>query len=230
MKIKWALTLVLTTFLAVSPAANLLAQNTCPGCSEPAKVVHPNGFGPHSYARWQPRTGLADSGGSVNFAMLLVHLTPATVAATARAVVAIEGFDGEPVGLTGVSGLEFFVRTTDQNGAPTPSECSLTSPRFSIRWLDPILGDNHTYFHCANPLEMPAIGLPTPAPNGSTYQRHVVNQALMFTLVPSTAIIISLAILWDDSGSSHIDNISVTDTSVGCNPCTWTRPADNGSN
>ena len=77
---------------------------------------------------------------------------------------------------------------------------------------------------------MPAIGLPTPAPNGSTYQRHIVNQALMFTLVPSTAIIISLAILWDDSGSSHIDNISVTDTSAGCNPCTWTRPADNGSN
>src|SRR2546427_8937785 len=98
--------LLVVVFLAVWPAADLLAQNTCPGCSEPAKVVHPNGFGPHSYARWQPRTGLADSGGSVNFAMLLVHLTPATVAATARAVVAIEGFDGEPVGLTGVSGLE----------------------------------------------------------------------------------------------------------------------------
>src|SRR5438132_10904123 len=116
MKIKWALTLVLMTFLAVSPAANLLAQNTCPGCSEPAKVVHPNGFGPQSYARWQPKTGLADSGGTNDFSMLLVHLTPATITATARAVVAIEGFDGEPVGpplgsgTGGVIGLAFSVR------------------------------------------------------------------------------------------------------------------------
>src|SRR5438876_9011051 len=95
MKIKWALTLVLTTFLAVSPAANLLAQNSCPGCSEPAKVVHPNGFGPHSYARWMPKVGEPDSNGNTNFAMRLVHMTPPDVTTAARAVVAVEGFDGE---------------------------------------------------------------------------------------------------------------------------------------
>ncbi len=225
--------LLVVVFLAVSPTVKALAQNTCPGCSEPAKVVHPNGFGPQSYARWQPKTGLADSSGTNAFSMLLVHSTPPTITATARAVVAIEGFDGEAVGLSGVSGLSFFVRTTDPKGNPTPNECNLTTmlgPRFSIRWLDPILGDNQTFFHCGNLIEMPAVGTPTTAPNGSTYQQHVVNQALMFTLVPPTAIILSLAILWDDPGSSHIDNISVSDANVGCAPCTWTGPADNGGN
>src|SRR5437667_6945030 len=132
--------LLVVVLLMAWPTAKLLAQNTCPGCSEPAKVVHPNGFGPQSYARWQPKTGLADSAGTTgDFSMLLVHLTPATITATARAVVAIEGFDGEPVGTTGVSGLAFHVRTTDPNGNPTPAECTLLfGPRFSIRWRDSI--------------------------------------------------------------------------------------------
>ena len=219
--------LVVVLLLALWPTANVLAQDTCPGCSVPAKVVHPNGFGPHSYARWQPKTGLLDSNGTSAFSMLMVHLTPPTITATARAVVAIEGFDSQHVSAMEVSGLSFFVRIADPNGA-TPSECSMTSPRFSIRWLDPILGDNHTYFHCGIAAEMP-VGV-TASHNGSTYQQHIVNPALLFTLVPSTAIILSLAILWDDLGSTHIDNISVTDISLGCMPCTWTGPADNGTN
>src|SRR6266550_2304436 len=123
--------LLVVVFLMAWPTAKLLAQNTCPGCSEPAKVVHPNGFGPQTYARWQPKTGLGDSGGSNAFSMFLVHLTPATITATAAAVVAIEGFDGEPVGPTGVSGLAFHVRITDPSANPT-TECTATfGPRFS---------------------------------------------------------------------------------------------------
>src|SRR2546428_8155279 len=102
---------LVVVFLAVWPTANALAQNTCPGCSEPAKVVHPNGFGSHSYARWKPNVGLADSGGTVNFAMYMQHMTPATETSAGKAVVAIEGFDSEPVGVTpGVTSLEFYVR------------------------------------------------------------------------------------------------------------------------
>ena len=221
--------LLVVVFLMAWPPAKLLAQNTCPGCSEPAKVVHPNGFGPQSYARWQPKTGLADSGGTNAFSMLMVHLTPATITATARAVVAIEGFGGEhvtPVGME-VSGLEFYVRITDPGGNAT-TECTPTGPRFSIRWRLPSGVEGFAVLNCANPAEL-LPGLIVPAPNGSTYQQRTATP-LGLAMVPPTAIIISLAILWDDSGSSHIDNISVTDTSLGCTPCTWTRPADNGSN
>jgi hypothetical protein len=222
--------LLVVVFLTAWPTAKLLAQNTCPGCSEPAKVVHPNGFGPQSYARWQPKTGLADSGGSNAFSMFLNHLTPATITATAAAVVAIEGFDGEhvtPVG-TEVSGLEFYVRITDPTtGLPT-TECTVTSPRFSIKWRLPSGTEGFAELHCANVLEMAAGSIVT-APNGSMYQQRTAT-TFGLTMVPPMAIIISLAIIWDDSGSSHIDNISVTDMKLGCTPCTWTRPADNGSN
>ena len=194
-------------------------------------MVHPNGFGPQSYARWQPKTGLADSDGtSGDFSMLLVHLTPLTITATARAVVAIEGFDGEHVTPAGmeVSGLEFYVRITDPTtGLPT-TECTVTSPRFSIRWRLPSGTEGFAELHCANALEM-APGSIMTATNGSMYQQRTAT-LLGLMMVPPTAIIISLAILWDGSGSSHIDNISVTDMNLGCTPCTWTRPADNGAN
>src|SRR5437867_9270806 len=102
--------LAVVVFLAVWPAADLLAQNTCPGCSEPAKVVHPNGFGAMSYARWKRKVGLVDSGGSNNFAMYMQHLTPTSRGA---AVVAIEGFGSEPVGVGGVTSLAVYVRLTN---------------------------------------------------------------------------------------------------------------------
>ena len=217
--------LLVVVFLTVSPAVKALAQNTCPGCSEPAKVVHPNGFGPHSYARWQPKTGLADSGGTNDFSMLLVHLTPPTITATARAVVAIEGFDGEPVG--NITDLHFYVRTTDSNGAAT-TECTATSPRFSIRYRVPSVPDLFLEARCGVVTEM----LPgdTISNGVTTYQRRTVNPVLLAPI--SSAIIVSLAILFDDpvQPSSHIDNISVSDANVGCAPCTWTRPADNGGN
>ena len=131
--------------------------------------------------------------------------------------------------MTGVNGLEFYVRTTDPNGNATPNECSVTSPRFSIRWRDSVSStEGFVELRCGNLLEM-TPGLTTSAPNGSTYQKHTAT-AVGLALVPSTAFIISLAILWDDSGSSHIDNISVTDSTLGCTPCTWKGPADNGSN
>ncbi|TMB93830.1 MAG: hypothetical protein E6J42_12335 [Chloroflexi bacterium] len=217
--------LLVVVFLMAWPTAKLLAQNTCPGCSEPAKVVHPNGFGPHSYARWQPKTGLGDSGGSNAFSMLLVHLTPATITATAKAVVAIEGFDGEPVGLGGVTSLELFVREKDAFGNPT-GECTLTGgPRFSIRYRISSPPDLFLEAHC----QAMTAGAMMTAQNFplSTYRQRT------FTVPPiSGAIIVSLAILYDDPvvPSSHIDNISVTDVNLGCTPCTWTRPADNGSN
>jgi len=217
--------LLVVVFLAVSPTVKALAQNTCPGCSEPAKVVHPNGFGPHSYARWQPKTGLADSGGTNDFSMLLVHLTPPSITATARAVVAIEGFDGEPVG--NITDLHFYVRTTDPNGAAT-TECTATSPRFSIRYRVPSVPDLFLEARCGVVTEM----LPgdTMSNGATTYQRRTVNPVLLAPI--SSAIIVSLAILFDDpvQPSSHIDNISVSDANVGCAPCTWTRPADNGGN
>ena len=219
--------LLVVVFLMAWPTAKLLAQNTCPGCSEPAKVVHPNGFGPQSYARWQPKTGLADSAGTTgDFSMLLVHLTPATITATARAVVAIEGFDGEPVGAGGVTSLELFVRETDENGNAT-GECTLLGgPRFSIRYRISNPPDLFLEAQC----QAMVPGLTTMTAQNfplSTYRRRTFPVPTI-----SGAIIVSLAILFDDAvqHSSHIDNISVFDASLDCTPCTWTRPADNGAN
>jgi len=229
--------LLVVVFLMAWPTVKLLAQNTCPGCSEPAKVVHPNGFGPQSYARWQPKTGLADSAGTTgDFSMLLVHLTPATITATARAVVAIEGFDSRLVGPASgqVTNLAFWVRTTDPMGMPT-GECTLTSPRFSIRWRLSPMPDQFSEARCANVAEMGLFGTTATAVNGFTYEKRTVSWVFTgqaFATIPPGAIIISLAILYDDllQLSSHIDDIEVTDTTNGCPPCIWTRPADNGSN
>jgi hypothetical protein len=215
--------LAVVVLLAMWPAGNVLSQNTCPGCSEPAKVIHPSGFGSHSYARWKTNVGLADSGGSVNFAMYMQHLTPATETSAGRAVVAIEGFDSEPVGIApGVTSLEFYVRLTNPSLLnPSGVECTTTSPRFSVRYRIPNIPDQ--FYNTTGCAFMSGTTILT-APNGSQYLQRT------FTVPPTLgAIIVSIAILFDDPVQpfSHIDNISVTD-GTGVN--TWTRPADNGSN
>src|SRR5439155_6239198 len=125
---------------------------------------------------------------------------------------------GAPIGseIGGVTGLAFSVRTAAPGGTPTPTECSVTSPRFSIRWRDSISGmEGFSFAHCGVLAEMLATPEP-PKADGSTYEKRTV--LLLVPPVPPTAFIISLAILWDDSGSSHIDNIEVTDTTNGCPP------------
>ena len=232
--------LAVVVFLAVWPAGNLLAQN-CPGCSEPAKVVHPNGFGALSYARWKPNVGLTDSGGSNNFAMYMQHLTPPTDAAAGKAVVAVEGFDSLSLGPGPgqVSHLEFWVRTMPN---PSGAECQLLSPRWSvINRVGSV--DTPMEFGCLS-----LTGVTTATTNGNTYLQRTVDFLLT---VPGE--IVSLAILFDGGPPSeillapftHIDNIIVctggpctcTATGTSSPSCVtsgqafiWTRPADNGAN
>jgi len=220
--------LLLPILLAMAWNGALLAQgNNCPGCSEPAKVVHPNGFGPHSYARWKPKVGEPDSSGTNNFAMLLVHLTPPDVTTAARAVVAVEGFDGDnPVGYT----LAFDHRATGENCTPGGQ---FGNPRWSVRYrvLDTngnTLIDTHKYYGCAD-------ALPTSSLSGDP---NWVRKTFTVTPldIPANAIIVSLAILFDappgtllnPTGSVRVDNISVTPP--GGPTFTWTCPADNGAN
>jgi hypothetical protein len=226
--------LVVVAFLAVCLGATSLfaAQNTCPGCSEPAKVVHPNGFGSESYARWKANVGLKDSGGNVNFAMYMQHMTPPTEAATGKAVVAIEGFDGSAVGIApGVTSLAFYVRTLGPAPffAPT-GECTATSPRFSVRWRIPGSGTPDQFYDTTGCSAMTS-GPTLVAPNGFTYQQRICDA---FTCLPPTpgAIIVSISIQFDDlvQHFSHIDNISVTAGPGTGTTYTWTRPADNGAN
>src|SRR5438445_9773644 len=154
MKSKWTfIAVVVVAVLAVWPAAKLLAHSTGPGCSEPAKVVHPNGFGPESYARWKPKIGEPDSNGTTNFAMLLHHLTPVDVSTAARAVVAVEGFDGQDVnGFTLAYDHPF--PTTFPGGKY--STCTMGgqagNPRWSVRYQ--VVGtsiDNRFFFACNDP-------------------------------------------------------------------------------
>src|SRR2546425_2950948 len=159
--------LAVVVFLAMWPAGNLLAQN-CPGCSEPAKVVHPNGFGALSYARWKPNVGLTDSGGSNNFAMYMQHLTPPTDAAAGKAVVAVEGFDSHSLGpgQGQVSHLEFWVRISPN---PSGAECQPMSPRWSV--INRVGNvDTPMEFGCLFPLT--GVNATT---NGNTYLQRKVD-------------------------------------------------------
>ena len=251
--------LVVVLLLALWPTANLLAQNTCPSCSEPAKVVHPNGFGPESYARWIPKVGELDSNLKSNFAMLLVHLTSPLVTTAARAVVAVEGFGGEnPDG---------FILAYDHPG-PTAftggkySTCTgggpMGNPRWSVRYQVPgTTVDNRFQFGCGDTAMTSSdgiiIGTVTASPNEATTPEPTtpatgwVRQAILLTVNPvavvvaggsdSTVIIVSLSILWDypcaPTPGMCPGSVLVDNITVappGGTVFTWTSPADNGSN
>src|SRR5437667_3322863 len=148
--------LLVVVFLMAWPTAKLLAQNTCPGCSSPAKVVHPNGFGPESYARWIPMVGEPDSRGTNNFAMLLVHLSDVT---NARAVVAVEGFDGEdPDGFTLAYDHPLpsaFPPNAKYSGCTMSIPMMPGNPRWSVRYRvlnasGATLTDNRFQFGCGD--------------------------------------------------------------------------------
>ena len=236
--------LAVVVFLAVWPAADLLAQNTCPGCSAPAKVVHPNGFGPESYARWMPKLGEPDSNGQ-NFAMLLVHMTSPLVTTAARAVVAVEGFDGE--------NPDDFTLAYDHPRSTTfagkYSTCTaggaMGNPRWSVRYRVPGTAvDNRFQFGCNDSGMTSGDGIIIGVGTSSAGQTAGwERKSLLLTVDPlavaaaggSTVIIVSLSIQWDAlcapslcPGSVLVDDISVTPP--GGPTFTWTGPADNGAN
>jgi hypothetical protein len=229
------LALLVVVFLTAWPTTELLAQN-CPGCSEPAKVVHPNGFGPESYARWKPRVGELDSNLKTRFAMLLVHRTSPAATAEARAVVAVEGFDGEdPNG---------FTLAYDH---PTTSICTPTvpmipgNPRWSVRYRVPNTTiDRRFVFACNDTVQsdgiMTGTASPVMLPGEQPLEAPAWDRERVVLTTTLPVIIVSLSIQWDFPctpalcpGEVLVDNIMVRPSPLG--PAfTWTAPFDNGTN
>ncbi len=229
---------LVAVFFAVWPTANALAQNTCPGCSEPNTNLFPQGFGPHTYTRWKPFQGVIDDNcpgypdpamvsSPCNYTALYLQ-NMSDFGDPAAAVAAIEGFDNQST--TALTKLQFDRRTD--------GGCTAFSPRFSIRTKD-----NKYSVGC---MQMAVTNMFS-AVDGkgntnnwdtrtATFPVPQIGQTATLVIPPgSSTTIISLAIIYDDGAKSvvpgpgfvYLDNIEVcaTNLSAGCK--LWTQPLDN---
>src|SRR3954469_7884839 len=123
------------TFALPAPAALLLlaacADNTSriAGPAQPNAVsmaanansnsgltLHPDGFGPNSFAAWRAHEGLPDSKGNADHALYFQKMT--TTATNAAGVARITGLEGQP--LSAITGLSWEHRTDGWCGAGAP--------------------------------------------------------------------------------------------------------------
>lgn len=171
-------------------------------------VLHPNGFGLHSYCAWKAQQGEVDSTGSKNQALYFQKDT--LTANFAAGVAVIDGFEGMDVGE--VLPLAFDYRTD--------GHCGAGAPRFNVRiqpigTTDPMV--RQTFFvGCAAMLPGPPLGADL---NGHTW----IRKSFVGPLIPGT--ITSLSIVFDEGtdqgqGFVYLDNIQVGSK-------IWTSAADN---
>jgi len=186
-------------------------------------ILHPNGFGEHSYAAWKGQQGLPDTPpGQKNQSLYFQKMT--TTASFAAGVAVFQGIEGLPV--SELSGLEFWWRTD--------GHCGAGAPRFNVR-VDFGAGNRQTFFiGCAAMVP----GATMIAPNGKVFQQKSI-AAPFLTAFPgpfTTGTITSLAIVFDEGddagmlGFVHLDNIKVQTTSAEFPTKTWTSASDNGNN
>ena len=183
-------------------------------------ILHPNGFGEHSYAAWKAQQGLPDSNGAKNQSLYFQKMT--TTPTFAAGVAVFQGIEGLPV--SQLAALEFWVGLD--------GHCGAGAPRFNIR-VDLGGGNRQTFFiGCA---AMLPGGLMT-APNGRMYQqRRIVTP--FFAAFPGPLVmgtITSLSIVFDEGddvgqGFVHLDNITVETSSMEFPTKTWTSASDNGN-
>src|SRR5438477_1579082 len=95
----------------------LLASSAAAG----ALVLHPSGFGEHSYSAWKGQQGLPDRTGNQNQALYFQKMT--STATFAAGVAVIKGFEGQPV--SALDKLEFWWGTD--------GHCGAGAPRFNVR-------------------------------------------------------------------------------------------------
>jgi len=180
-------------------------------------ILHPNGFGEHSYAAWKAQQGLLDTSGNSNQALYFQKMT--TTATFAAGVAVFQGIEGTPVG--SLTGLEFWIPINDN------SHCGAGAPRFNVR-VKPAIGPSQTFFFgCAAMIP----GSSQMAPNGKIYQQRTVAGPDLAALEVFGGTITSLAILFDEgddqgSGFAFLDNITVGIN--GTPTMVWTSASDNG--
>src|SRR5438105_9135965 len=83
-------------------------------------ILHPNGFGEHSYAAWKAQTGLPDTAGNKNQSLYFQKMTSTTTFAAGIAV--FQGIEGTST--SALTGLEFWIPNNDG------SHCGAGAPRY----------------------------------------------------------------------------------------------------
>jgi len=179
-------------------------------------ILHPNGFGEHSYAAWKAHQGLIDETGNKNQALYFQKMT--STPTFAAGVATFQGIEGLPANQ--LTGLSFFWRMD--------GHCGAGAPRFNVR-LKPAAGPSQTIFiGCA--AMAPGIVFQDPNDNSRTYQQKSI--VAPFAALPSSTIITSLSIVFDEGddvgpGFVYLDNITVNTTNGGTK--IWTSASDNGN-
>src|SRR6266446_2294458 len=74
-------------------------------------ILHPNGFGEHSYAAWKAQVGLPDTSGNKFQALYFQKMT--TTPTFAAGVAVFQGIEGLPV--SSLTGLSFWIPTNDMS-------------------------------------------------------------------------------------------------------------------
>lgn len=175
-------------------------------------VLHPRGFGEHSYSAWKGQEGLPDSTGSKDEALYFQKNTPTPTFAAGVAV--FKGFEGMPT--SAVSPLAFDYRTD--------GHCGAGAPRFNLVVENG--GVTQTFFFGCNSGMFP--GATQFDDQGRLWQRR----STAGPLPPGN--VVRLAIVYDEgndlgflcpedpAGSCvFLDNIQVGDH-------VWTSASDNG--
>jgi hypothetical protein len=179
-------------------------------------VLHPNGFGDHSYSSWKADEGLPDSTGAKDQALYLQKNT--ATATPAAGVAVIKGVEGLPT--TALGDLQFWWRTD--------THCGAGAPRFNVR-VQPALGPAQTIFIGCQGMVPGAVQMH----EGTTFQQRTAPPGA----VPPGQVV-SLAIVFDEGndvgrcadGAGVLTGEScVFLDDIRAAGHTWTSPSDNGN-
>jgi hypothetical protein len=185
-----------------------------------AFVLHPSGFGEHSYSSWKGGEGLPDNTGNKDQSLYFQKMTDTTTFAAGVAV--FKGFEG--MSTEAITALEFWVGLD--------GHCGAGAPRFNVRYVDALGDANTLFFGCSSGMT-PTDPTSTHVANGRTFERRCAGVCDVPLLLPEGTIR-SIAIVFDEGpttlgvptgfkGFVFLDNIVVGDH-------TWKSASDNGNN
>ncbi len=222
--------LLLLSACAVDPVSSVTASSVSPHAasasanSNSGLTLHPNGFGPDSYAAWKAHEGEQDLRGNADQALYFQKFTATET--NAAGVARINGLEGQP--LAAIQSLSWEHRIGGW--------CGAGAPRWDIIVADENGNRGVIFLGCAAAAKSPGqdpvhwikdsyAGIPATA---------LPAQGFTTEFNPNGTLTISELLIVFDEGTTagglplgpgfvFLDNIQVNDK-------TWTSPADNGGN
>ena len=195
----------------------------------PNLKLHPNGFGPDSYAAWKAKRGQPDSEGEGDHALYLQKMT--TTATVAAGIAVVTGFKGQAIPATALTGLSWEHRF--DNGG----HCGAGAPRWNVQVTSTTGTKFNLFLGCAAATHTPSPGDPASWTVDSYGSPAILtlgaaNAGLSASILDILAgTLTGLAIVFDEgtdqgTGFVDLDNITVT---IGGVSKVWTGPMDNGN-